>query len=61
MKCVRLGHVGVCVSLRLQALGRGVFKSSSLGYLEGSVLNAAFIAVFHMPNIESGTTGAYES
>lgn len=51
----------MCVSLRLQALGRGIFKSSSLGYLQGSVLNAAFIAVFHIPNIESGTTGASES
>lgn len=49
------------MSLRLQALGRGVFKSSSQGYLKGSVLKAAFIAVFHKPNLESGTAGAYES
>lgn len=51
MKYVRLGHVGVHVSNASSALGRGVFKSSSQGYLEGSALNAAFIAVFHMPSL----------
>lgn len=59
MNYVRLDHVSV--SLRPQALGRGVCESPSQGYLEGSVLNAAFIAVFLLPSTESDTAGAHES
>lgn len=44
MKHVRLGLMGVPV--RLQSRGRGACESSSQGYLEGSVLNAAFIVAF---------------